>query len=163
MAVADARTSTGSPRSYEAEKPGRRLDPIHEKIVLVACAGLSLYAIYWVLNPVPAQRYRTSFLLVALAMTFLVYRGWGKREERRGDASGRAITDWLLALGSVVALGYTLVTFDEFVRRAAQPNDLDIAFGVVTILLVLEATRRTVGLDPARGGDRLPALRLLRR
>ena len=37
------------------------------------------------------------------------------------------------------------MTFDEFVRRAAQPNDLDIAFGVMTILLVLEATRRTVG------------------
>ena len=45
----------------------------------------------------------------------------------------------------MVALGYTLVTFDEFVRRAAQPNDLDILFGVATILLVLEATRRTVG------------------
>ena len=111
---------------------------MHEKIVLVACAGLSLYAIYWVLNPVPAQRYRTSFLLVALAMTFLVYRGWGARDER-GQAREPGVTDWLLTLGSVVALGYTLVTFDEFVRRAAQPNDLDIAFGVATILLVLEA------------------------
>ena len=129
---------------YEAEKPGRRLGPIHEKIVQVACAGLSLYAIYWVLNPVPAQRYRTSFLAVALALTFLVYRGWGKRKE--GEETERpGITDWLLAIASIVALGYTLVTFDEFVRRAAQPNDLDIAFGVVTILLVLEATRRTVG------------------
>ena len=107
---------------FEAEKPGRHLGPITEKIVMVACAGLSLYAIYWVLNPVPAQRYRTSFLAVALAMTFLVYRGWGKREE--GEETERpGITDWLLAIGSVVALGYTLVTFDEFVRRAAQPND----------------------------------------
>ncbi len=129
---------------YEAEKPGRRLDPIHEKIVLVACAALSCYAIYWVLNPVPAQRYRTSFLLVALALTFLVYRGWGARDETAKSESP-GVTDWLLSLGSVVALGYTLVTFDEFVRRAAQPNDLDIAFGVATILLVLEATRRTVG------------------
>ena len=63
----------------------------------------------------------------------------GPKPERPG------ITDWLLSIGSVVALGYTLVTFDEFVRRAAQPNDLDIVFGVATILLVLEATRRTVG------------------
>jgi TRAP transporter 4TM/12TM fusion protein len=132
---------------YEAEKPGRRLDPLHEKIVLVTCALLSCYAIYWVLNPVPAQRYRTSFLLVALAMTFLTFRGWGKAEEVDGEKAAErpGITDWVLALGSVVALGYTLVTFDEFVRRAAQPNDLDIAFGVATILIVLEATRRTVG------------------
>jgi TRAP transporter 4TM/12TM fusion protein len=130
---------------YEAEKPGRRLDPIHERIVQVACAALSLYAVYWVLNPIPAQRYRTSFLLVALALTFLVYRGWGKRKEGDDKRERPGVTDWLLALASVVALGYTLVTFDEFVRRAAAPNDLDILFGVVTILLVLEATRRTVG------------------
>ena len=32
---------------YESEKPGRRLDPIHEKIVLVACAVLAgLYLFY---------------------------------------------------------------------------------------------------------------------
>jgi TRAP transporter 4TM/12TM fusion protein len=130
---------------HEAEKPGRRLDPIHEKIVTVACAALSCYAIYWVLNPVPAQRYRTSFLLVALALTFLVYRGWGSRKDGDDRRESPGVTDWLLALASVVALGYTLVTFEEFVRRAAQPNDLDIAMGVVTILLVLEATRRTVG------------------
>ena len=118
---------------------------MHELIVKVACAGLSLYAVYWVFNPVPAQRYRTSFLLVALALTFLVYRGWGKPKEREDGTERPGVTDWLLALASVVALGYTLVTFEEFVRRAAQPNDLDILFGVTTILLVLEATRRTVG------------------
>ena len=146
MAVADKPIDVDKlAEDYEAEKPGRRLGPIHDMIVQVACAGLSLYAIYWVLNPVPAQRYRTSFLAVALALTFLVYRGWGKRKEDADGTERPGVTDWLLAIGSIVALGYTLVTFDEFVRRAAQPNDLDIAFGVVTILLVLEATRRTVG------------------
>ena len=129
---------------YEAEKPGRRLYGIPALIVTVACAALSVYAIYWVLNPVPAQRYRTSFLAVALALTFLTYRGWGRRKEGE-DKERPGITDWLLAAASVVALGYTLVNFDEFVRRAAQPNDLDILFGVATIALVLEATRRTVG------------------
>jgi TRAP transporter 4TM/12TM fusion protein len=129
---------------YEAEKPGRRLYGISALIVTVACAALSVYAVYWVLDPIPAQRYRTSFLAVALALTFLTYRGWGRRKE--GEERERpGITDWLLAASSVVALGYTLVSFDEFVRRAAQPTDLDILLGVVTIALVLEATRRTVG------------------
>ena len=159
MAVADVEKLA---EEYEAEKPGRRLGPIHEKIVTVACAGLSSYAIYWVLNPVPAQRYRTSFLLVALALTFLVYRGWGKRDGGRGV---RAARDHRLAARArlVVALGYTLVDFDEFVRRAAQPNDLDIAFGVTTILLVLEATRRTVGWILPAVVIGFLALRLLRR
>ena len=130
---------------FEAEKPGRRLGGLSERIVALAGVGLSLYALYWVLNPVPAQFYRTSFLAVALALTFLVYRGWGKRPRGERGPERPGLTDWLFALLAVVALGYTLVTFDEFVRRAVRPNGLDILFGVTTIALVLEATRRTVG------------------
>ena len=141
MAVADAEKLA---EEYEAEKPGRRLCGITARFVTVVCALLSAYAIYWVLDPQPAQRYRTSFLAVALALTFLTYRGWGKRDESK-ECERPGVTDWLLAVAAVVALGYTLIHFDEFVRRAAQPNDLDIAFGVLTVALVLEATRRTVG------------------
>ena len=43
MAVADKPIDVDKlAEDYEAEKPGRRLGPIHEKIVQVACAGLSL-------------------------------------------------------------------------------------------------------------------------
>ena len=130
----------------EAERPGRRLAGIPLAVVSATGVGLSAYALYWVLNPIPAQVYRTSFLAVALAMTFLVYRGWGQRSDEdreRGERPG--VTDWLLAGLAIVALGYTIVTFDEFVRRAVRPNELDLLFGVITVGLVLEATRRTVG------------------
>ena len=128
---------------YEAERPARKLDGWIRRLVQVLAAGLLVYALYWVLNPVPAQIYRTSFLAVALAMTFLVYRGWGRRQPGRADNPG--LLDWALAALSVVALGYTLVSFDAFVRRAVIPTTADVAFGVVTVLLVLEAARRTVG------------------
>ncbi|MDP8971997.1 MAG: TRAP transporter fused permease subunit [Actinomycetota bacterium] len=139
---------------FEAERPARELTGFPKLLLSVAGVGLSCYALYWVLNPVPAQIYRTSFLAVALAMTFILYRAWGssresgregeaERTERRPDNPG--VTDYLFAVLSVVALGYTLVVFDEFVRRAARPETLDLVFGLVTILLVLEATRRTVG------------------
>jgi TRAP transporter 4TM/12TM fusion protein len=125
---------------FESERPGRRLTGIPGFIVAAAGVGLSCYALWWVLNPITAQVYRTTFLAVVLAMTFLVYRGWGKgRDDRPG------VTDWLLAALAVVALGYTLVVFDEFVRRSVEPTTLDLVFGVTTIALVLEATRRTVG------------------
>jgi TRAP transporter 4TM/12TM fusion protein len=134
---------------FESERPGRRLAGIPAWVVAVAGVGLSCYALYWVLNPVTAQVYRTTFLAVVLAMTFLVYRGWGEPPERP-DGEQRpverpGVSDWLLSLLAVVALGYTLVTFDEFVRRSVEPNTLDLLFGIATILLVLEATRRTVG------------------
>lgn len=131
---------------FESEKPARELDGFPRLLFSVAGVALSCYALYWVLNPVPAQIYRTSFLAVALAMTFVLYRAWGSetgREERSSDNPG--VTDYLFAVLSVVSLGYTLVVFDEFVRRAARPETLDLVFGLVTILLVLEATRRTVG------------------
>jgi len=134
---------------FESERPGRRLAGLPGLIVAGAGVGLSCYAFWWVLNPITAQVYRTTFLAVVLAMTFLVYRGWGKRPARvQGEpppVERPGVTDWLLALLAVVALGYTLVTFDEFVRRSVEPNTLDIVFGIATIALVLEATRRTVG------------------
>ena len=36
--------------------------------------AVSLYALFWVVSPQPAQPYRTSFLAVTLAMTLLAYR-----------------------------------------------------------------------------------------
>ncbi len=53
--------------------------------------------------------------------------------------------DWTLAAVSVLVLAWPIVDFDQFVYRAATPSGLDIVFGAVTTLMVLEATRRTVG------------------
>jgi TRAP transporter 4TM/12TM fusion protein len=150
VSEAPAKVSTEElTEEFESERPGRRLAGIPAFIVAAAGVGLSCYAFWWVLNPVTAQVYRTSFLAVVLAMTFLVYRGWGARPERKeGEpppVERPGVTDWLLAVLAVVALGYTLVTFDEFIRRSVEPNTLDIVFGIATIALVLEATRRTVG------------------
>jgi TRAP transporter 4TM/12TM fusion protein len=150
MSEAPAKLTTEElTEEFESERPGRRLAGIPAFIVSAAGVGLSCYALWWVLNPISAQEYRTTFLAVVLAMTFLVYRGWNKRPERKeGEpppVERPGVTDWVLALLAVVALGYTLVTFDEFIRRSVEPNTLDIVFGLVTIALVLEATRRTVG------------------
>jgi TRAP transporter 4TM/12TM fusion protein len=153
----DPDKTTALIEELEGEKPARKLTGLPRTVVNLLGLGLSSYALYWVLNPLPAQVYRTTFLAIALAMTFLVYRGWatrspkngGQQEPDNGAARTRpdrpGVTDWLLAVLSVVALGYTLVVFDEFVRRAVVPTTLDLTFGVITILLVLEATRRTVG------------------
>jgi TRAP-type uncharacterized transport system fused permease subunit len=59
---------------YEPEKPARRLTGRWKLLVSAAGVALSCYALWWVLDPQPAQRYRMTFLAVALGMTFLVYR-----------------------------------------------------------------------------------------
>ena len=123
----------------DAETPTRQLTGIPARLVTVLAAGLSLYALYWVMGIVQPQIYRVSFLLIALVLTFVLYPSipaWRPRV---------AAVDWALAAVSVLVLAWPIVDFDQFVRRAATPSGLDILFGVVTTLLVLEATRRTVG------------------
>jgi TRAP transporter 4TM/12TM fusion protein len=130
---------------YDEERPARRLSGVPLLFVRGAGVGLSLYALLWVFRPLSAQQYRTSFLAVALPLTLLAYRGWPRRDRQADTSDNPGILDWLLAALALVALAYPLVVFDEFVRRAVRPETLDIVFGVVTTLLVLEATRRTVG------------------
>jgi TRAP transporter 4TM/12TM fusion protein len=129
---------------YEAEKPARKLTGIPKLIVQAAGVALSLYALYWVFNPLPPQQYRITFLAVALPMTFLVYRmRVRKREAETQDHP--SVIDWLLVAASVAALVYPLLDYDSFSRRAVSPTTADIVFGMLVVLLVLEACRRTVG------------------
>jgi TRAP transporter 4TM/12TM fusion protein len=68
-----------------------------------------------------------------------------------GDAPGWI--DWPLAAGAAAISAYFLVFFDDvFIRRVGSPIAQDYMMGVLAIVLVMEATRRTMGnLLPAIG------------
>jgi TRAP transporter 4TM/12TM fusion protein len=53
--------------------------------------------------------------------------------------------DVIAALAAVGILVYATMGGDEFTDRATLPTPLDIALGVVFIVLLIEATRRTIG------------------
>ncbi|MDP9363231.1 MAG: TRAP transporter fused permease subunit, partial [Chloroflexota bacterium] len=145
---------------YESEGRAERLQGPWRYVVGALAVGLSLYCLYAVRATIPAQIYRTSFLGAALVLTFLLY------PLRRGGPAWLRVPDLLLALTSVVVTAYPILDYQEFVYRAARPTQTDVAMGVVLILLVLEATRRTVGwilpvvaivlLAYGRWGDVLP-------
>ncbi|RJL26640.1 TRAP transporter permease [Bailinhaonella thermotolerans] len=151
---------------FDAERPARRLSGRLAFGVACVAAGLSVYALYWVFRSVPIIQYRMSFLAVVLPLTFLCYRPRVRRRaavpENGGDAKdakgakdgatggkvGRdhpGILDWALALLSLAVCVYPLISFDEFIRRTFAPTTLDVIVGLTIVLLVLEATRRTVG------------------
>lgn len=133
---------------FEAEKPARHLSGKPALIVQVLGVALSLFALYWVFNPMPTQFYLPAFLMLGLSLTFLVYRGWGRSE--RAKESGRAdnphVVDWVLAIIAIVPFMYIISDWDGFFRRAIIPTYLDLIMGTIAILLVLEACRRTVGI-----------------
>jgi TRAP-type uncharacterized transport system fused permease subunit len=125
---------------FESERPGRKLHGFPRTLVAVFGAGLSVFAIAWVFNPIAAQVYRPAFLTIALFLTFLSFRA-----TRQGDERDPSPADWVVGVAAVIAVGYAVVTADDLVRRAARPETLDLVFGVATIALALEATRRTTG------------------
>ena len=102
--------------------------------------GLSLYALYWVVGIVQPQVYRVSFLLITLSLTFLLYPA------SQHSRSRVTPVDWLLVGLAGISLGWPIVDLNQFVYRAATPSRLDLVLGIVATGLVLEATRRTVGL-----------------
>jgi len=132
---------------YEAEKPARTLAGRSLLIVQAIAVGLSLFALYRTFTPIPAQQYRPLFLAVALVLTFLLYRGWGRKQKTRdeGQADTPGLLDWALAGLSLVPLLYIALDWQQFFRRAVRATDLDLVMGTLVLLLVLEAARRTVG------------------
>ena len=100
-----------------------------------------MYALYWVVGIVDPQVYRVSFLLIALAATFLLFPAFiGGR-----SAAPAGIVDGLCIVLAIAALAWPIFDFDAFVLRAATPTTVDLILGAITTLLVLDATRRTTG------------------
>src|SRR5438132_2118202 len=109
------------------------------RAITAALVVMSLYHLWATTANVVTQIHRTIHLLFVLVLTFLVYPGW------KGAARRIHPTDVVLSLASAAALGYVFVDFEGFIYRAVVPTTWDLVFGVLTILLILEATRRSVG------------------
>lgn len=60
--------------------------------------------------------------------------------------SNPTILDWFLCLGGIFSGVYLITQYDRFIRTAAQAILVDYIVAIFTILLVLEAARRSVGL-----------------
>lgn len=132
-------------------------------IVVQAARGLAvalaLWALWSALGTPTAQLLRVAHVGLALALVFLTFP----------IARGRAAlgVDVALALFALAAPVYVAWDFDAFVYRSARMTDADLLLAGVTVVLALEATRRTTGaMLPALAslalayawlGDRLPA------
>jgi len=113
------------------------------KIIFYSSVLLALYSIYASVYGYPyAIMYRGVFVLSLVAMVMLKYTTPGDTKSKVGTI------DYVLAVSSLVTGMYIILSTSRLVFRTPffdQVYPLDIVFGVVAILLVLEATRRTVG------------------
>ncbi len=130
---------------YDEERPARHLGSWHDLAVTVICGLLSVWVIAQVFWPDDdgTQHYRMLFLAAVLPLTLLCYRAGRRRTSTESDNPG--VVDWILAAAALAAAVYPVVVFDEYILRSARPPVLDVVFGAVLLVLVLEACRRTTG------------------
>lgn len=123
----------------EFEGKTRHLPGRAGQLITAVLVVMSLYHLWGTNATIVTQIHRAVHLMFVLFLTFLLYPGWKDARSRIHPL------DVILALLSIVSLGYILVDFDQFVYRSAIPNTLDMVFGIATFILVLEATRRAAG------------------
>ena len=106
--------------------------------------AMSLYHMYVAaFGPPEAIIFRGTHLLFALTLVFLLYP-----LKPRGPAAWRSVDLVLLALGYGFVL-HIFTNYEYFINRIIYIDDLTIAdkfYAVAAVAIVLEATRRVIGL-----------------
>jgi TRAP transporter 4TM/12TM fusion protein len=125
----------------EYEGKTRRLGGGWAAAATTIAVAMALYHLYAANATFIRHLHLIRHLLFVLVLTFMLYPATARTMKRQ------APTAWDLALValSLLALGYPWLNFDTWINRAYIPTPWDLLFGIITILLILEATRRSVG------------------
>jgi TRAP transporter 4TM/12TM fusion protein len=144
-ATAGAATSAGNAPGLDPEEPQvsraarlGRFGAIFVSVFCVAAAGFHVYSL-GVQHP-GILNLRALHLLVALVLVPLLYGGWRAARDRFHWS------DLILIAGGLASTIYVIIEGPQMVwRYGVSPTELDLLFGGLLIVLILEITRRTVG------------------
>ncbi len=119
-------------------------------LISIVSLGMAAYHFYVVLVGAPTIFFfRGSHLLFALVLSFLYYQSVKPRPEGEPPSTiDRLLTVTFIGL-SIGSIGYLFVEHDYILDRYAYVDDLrtiDLFFGTALIVVVLESTRRIIGL-----------------
>jgi TRAP transporter 4TM/12TM fusion protein len=130
------------------DQASRRLQGSIGTVVTLLCCALSLFAVKQVFWPSGdgIQYYLSLFLAGVLPLTFLLFPARRRSPLQAGAGARPSALDWVLAAAAAAAALYPIVVgFDEFLNRQGLPSSTDVAIGIVLLVVILEATRRTTG------------------
>lgn len=131
-------------RQFDAESNTRNLTGIMAGVVFFLLLGFSLFQIYTgAFGAYTAYIQRTVHLGFALTLIFLLFPASRKSKRSRDSIPWY---DYLLALLAVIVTGYWPVFYESLVQIVGAIGTTQVIIGLIAILLVLEATRRAVGL-----------------
>src|SRR5699024_5811599 len=96
----------------------------------------------WGLNVVVDDtKARSIHLAFAIFLAYLSYPAF-----KRSPKQHIPVLDWIFAVVGAVLCLYPIIFYNELVNRFGAPNLQDIVVGIIGILLLLEGTRRSLGL-----------------
>src|SRR3954466_5925902 len=123
----------------QEEGAANRLAGIAGIVVTLIAVAMTLFHLYAAYDIVPTQPLRYAHVAFVMVLCFLLFPLAARYRNR--------IQPWdvLAAAAAVAILAYAIWGGEDFTDRATSPTQLDVALGVIFIVLLLEATRRTTG------------------
>jgi TRAP transporter 4TM/12TM fusion protein len=126
---------------------GRKTKGFHAWLILILAVTMSLYHLYALsgLTIVTSVKLYAIHLGFSIFLIFLVYPLTPKSREVKTRFS---LYDLMLGIVGALSSVYIIVFYQDFIFRIDNaPTIPDLILGAITILLVLEVSRRTIGLS----------------
>lgn len=125
----------------------RRLGGASGILLRALLIGLTVIGALWALQVqyyLDIAPFREQYLALMLGLGLVAtFMGIKARAGERGDSV--PIHDWLLALASIVSLGFVVIYYPKMVYSLSMTSPDRVVLGWVTIVLIMEATRRLLG------------------
>jgi TRAP transporter 4TM/12TM fusion protein len=137
-------------REFDAEMRFRPLGMSGTWIVAGLLLSLSLFHFYTAgFGLLREQTHRGIHLALVLGLIFLVFAASRKAapapQSRWWRPGGVPLYDWVLFAAAVVSSLYLPAIFHDVAFKTGNPDPIDVVMGTTLSLIVIEATRRTMG------------------
>jgi len=127
---------------YDRESITRHITQGPVKYLIAGiCILYSLFHLYITFNPMPALLQRSVHVGVGFALIFLIFPA-SKKSSRKSVAW----YDWIWFALSLSGMGYLIYEYQDIVTsRGGMANQVDVVFSLITVVCVLEGSRRITG------------------
>lgn len=122
----------------------KNLTGLTQKIMILTAFALSVFAIYTNGFSNIQEIYRNAiFLGFLLVLTFLLYPLSSKSKK----TNKLTVLDIILLIAGIAGIGYIILSYTTIhVDRHSQAVTMDYVFAVITLIVLLEASRRVIGI-----------------
>ncbi|MGO3322538.1 MAG: TRAP transporter permease, partial [Psychrobacter faecalis] len=127
---------------YDRESITRHITQGPVKYIIAAiCILYSLFHLYITFNPMPSLLQRSVHVGIGFALIFLIFPASKKSSRKRV-----AWYDWVWFVLSLSGMAYLIYEYQDIVTsRGGIANQTDVLFSIITVICVLEGSRRITG------------------